>query len=307
MKILLGADGSTFSQIAEELIVRVPTWKSAEVICAGVAPSLSLLFSPDPIFGAATADVAMETYDSAKRLAKEHTDAAVSRLSDRGMKASAAFLEGDPGGELLDFAERNGIDLIAIGSRGLGPVESFILGSAARKLAAHAPCHVLIGRAFKGKTPEETLQFLRRDSKLAIAVGVDGTAGAQTAADFIKSQGDKAFEKVIAVCAEPLSVVPAGVDPSVFADLYKYDHERATAIAIRNAEDLKSAASQVTAETELGRPASAIGKVAHNHGIELIAVGATRHGTLERFLIGSVSHELASDGPCSVLIVRPSR
>lgn len=306
MKILLGADGSSFSRIAEELIVRVPTWRQAEVVCASVAPSLALLFSPDPLFGAATADVAVEAYESAKRLAKDHAEAAASRLSDRGWSATTALLEGDPGGEMLDFAERNEIDLIAIGSRGLGAVESFLLGSSARKLAAHARCHVLIGRAFKGKSPEETLQSLRRDAKLDVAVGVDGTAGAQTAADFVKKQGEHAFEKVVAVCAEPLSVVPAGVDPSVFADLYKYDHERAIAIATRNAEELKSSASQVLSETELGRPAAAIGKVAQRHQIELIVVGATRHGTLERFLIGSVSHELASDGPCSVLIVRPA-
>jgi nucleotide-binding universal stress UspA family protein len=40
---------------------------------------------------------------------------------------------------------------------------------------------------------------------------------------------------------------------------------------------------------------------------DLIVVGATRHGTLERFLIGSVSYELVTEAPCSVLVVRPKR
>lgn len=305
MKILLGADGSDFARIAEELIVRVPSWQSAEVVCASVAPSLALLFTPDPFLGAATAEVAGDTYDSAKRLAKDYADAAASRLGARGLKATTANLEGEPGHELLEFAERNEIDLVAVGSRGMSPVESLLLGSVARKMVAHARCHVLVGRALEGKSPEASLKAVKSDAKLTVAVGVDGTDGAQIVLDFVKAQGSSAFDKVVVVCAEPLSAVPAGIDPAVFTDLYKYDHERAAAIAKRAETDLKGSAPQVASETELGRPAFAIGKVAKRHSAELIVISATRHDTLERFLIGSASYELATEAPCSVLVVRP--
>jgi nucleotide-binding universal stress UspA family protein len=311
MRILLGADGSNFARIAEELILRVPTWKSAEIVCASVYPSMPLYFASAPSAGpnasASDAAGAGDAFESAKRLAEDDANAAVDRFKQAGFNASPALLEGDPGIELLEFAERNGIDLIAVGSRGMGAFESLLLGSAARRLVAHAPCHVLVGRPFRGRSPEETLTALRTDSKLAIAVGVDGSEGSKVAMEFVKAQGNMAFDRIVAICAEPLSVIPAGIDPAGFTDLYHYDHERAAAIAERSANELAASAASVKAETELGRPSSAIGKTAERNGVELILAGATRHGTLERFLIGSVSYELATEAPCSVLILRPAK
>lgn len=309
MRILLGADGSDFARIAEELIVRLPFLRSGEVICASVAPGLPLMFASGPTLVPEAmpveAEVLVEAEQVAEAKAKEFATAAVSRLKDRGVAATSVLLEGDPGRELLAFAELEKLDLIAIGSRGLGPIESVILGSAARKLVGHAPCHVLVGRAIKGKSVQETLKTVTTDSKLSLAVGVDGTAGAKVAVDFINAQGKEAFEKVNAVCVEPLSVIPAGIDPAVFSDVYRYDHERAVAIAKKSAEELSLSAEKVTWSAELGRPANRISKIAEQNGCDLIVVGATRHGTLERFLIGSVSYELATEGSRSVLVVRP--
>ena len=305
----MGADGSDFARIAEELIVRMPELHRGEVLCASVAPGLPLMFaSGTSLVPEATpieADVLMEAEQVAGTKAKEYAEAAVSRLKSRGVNASPVALEGDPGAELLAFAEREKLDLAAIGSRGLGPIESVLLGSAARKLVGHAPCHVLVGRASKGKSAQETLAVVKNDSKLSISVGVDGTAGATVAVEFLKAQGEKAFEKITAVCVEPLSVVPAGIDPAVFSDVYRYDHERAVAIAKKAAEELSPFADEVVGLAELGRPSPKISDVATRTNSDLIVVGATRHGTLERFLIGSVSYELATEGSRSVLVVRP--
>ena len=46
-------------------------------------------------------------------------------------------------------------------------------------------------------------------------------------------------------------------------------------------------------------------KFAVEAGADLVVLGAKRHGALERFLIGSVSFEVAGTAPCSVWIVRP--
>jgi nucleotide-binding universal stress UspA family protein len=46
-------------------------------------------------------------------------------------------------------------------------------------------------------------------------------------------------------------------------------------------------------------------KTAKEVAADLVVVGATRHGLIERFLIGSVSYEVATHAPCSVLVVRP--
>jgi nucleotide-binding universal stress UspA family protein len=189
----------------------------------------------------------------------------------------------------------------------MGALQSFLLGSVARKLVSNAPCHVLVARSSRGLSAEESLAALDSAPKLAVVLGADGSAGSEKAAEFIRRQGPLAFQELTAVCAEPLGVVPAGIDPAAFVDLYQYDHERAEEIARRVAEDLGSCADRVDSATGLGRPGWVISEQAKARGSDLIVVGATRHGTIERFLIGSASYELATEAACSVLIIRPSK
>ncbi len=308
MQILLGTDGSTHARLAEALLARLPEWRKAEVTVASVAPQASLgLASLGPNMGEPAAQQLDEAIAIAARDARDHADAAVQRFGEQEVRATAAYLEGDPGHALLDFAERNRFDAIAIGSRGMGAIQSLLLGSVARKLVAHAPCHVMVARASKGRTPEASLAALEGAPKLVAVAGVDGSAGSQIVLDFIKRQGANAFEGLVAVCAEPLSVVPAGIDPAGFVDLYRYDHERAEGLAQGAAQALAGSAPQVGSATGLGRPAWVVGEKAREHDADLVIVGATRHGGFERFLIGSVSYELATDAPCSVLVVRPAR
>ena len=52
---------------------------------------------------------------------------------------------GDPANAIIGYANRNGIDLIVLGSRGLGQVEGMLMGSVSRKVSnlAAVPCLVV--------------------------------------------------------------------------------------------------------------------------------------------------------------------
>jgi nucleotide-binding universal stress UspA family protein len=52
----------------------------------------------------------------------------------------------DPATAILDFARQHAIDLIVVGSRGMGRLPGLLLGSVSQKLASLAPCSVLIAR-----------------------------------------------------------------------------------------------------------------------------------------------------------------
>ena len=54
----------------------------------------------------------------------------------------------------------------------------------------------------------------------------------------------------------------------------------------------------------LGKPAEEILKVASKHHADLIVMGAKGLGTIDRFLIGSVSTRVVQHSSCSVLVVR---
>ncbi|MDP2276662.1 MAG: universal stress protein, partial [Nitrospirota bacterium] len=45
---------------------------------------------------------------------------------------------------IIDYAEKENIDLIIIGSRGLGKSSRFKMGSVASKVVKHSPCSVYV-------------------------------------------------------------------------------------------------------------------------------------------------------------------
>ena len=51
---------------------------------------------------------------------------------------------GSPAVVVLDFAESNNIDLIVMGSRGLGPLKGLFMGSVSSFVVTHAACPVMI-------------------------------------------------------------------------------------------------------------------------------------------------------------------
>ncbi len=54
--------------------------------------------------------------------------------------------EGKPARAIVDYAEANNIDLIVVGSRGIGDIEAALLGSVSQKVSMLAHCQVTIVR-----------------------------------------------------------------------------------------------------------------------------------------------------------------
>lgn len=59
-------------------------------------------------------------------------------------KVALDYIHNNPGFKLCEYAEENNIDLIILGSRGLGDVKKLILGSVSNYVVQHAKCQVLI-------------------------------------------------------------------------------------------------------------------------------------------------------------------
>ncbi|MFN2199233.1 MAG: universal stress protein [Anaerolineales bacterium] len=77
-------------------------------------------------------------------------DQSIDKLAEVGVKALPVLLRGDAATEILDYAREHQVDLIIAGSRGLGQVRGWLLGSVSRKLLHYAQCSVLVVR-----TPNE--------------------------------------------------------------------------------------------------------------------------------------------------------
>ena len=67
--------------------------------------------------------------------------AAEREVEKKGLKDFHSFvIEGDPAETILRFAEKENVDMIVMGSRGLGTVQGFLLGSVSHKVCNLAGC-----------------------------------------------------------------------------------------------------------------------------------------------------------------------
>ena len=67
----------------------------------------------------------------------------------RGIDSKIIMKEGNVTNEIVKIAKKEQINLIIVGSKGLGKTARFFLGSVSNKLANNSPCSILIVKWFK--------------------------------------------------------------------------------------------------------------------------------------------------------------
>jgi nucleotide-binding universal stress UspA family protein len=70
----------------------------------------------------------------------------VALVKQSGVEAGGRLLWGKPAEEIVELAGTDGCDTIVVGHRGLGGLQSLLLGSVAKHVIDHAPCSVLVVR-----------------------------------------------------------------------------------------------------------------------------------------------------------------
>lgn len=91
-------------------------------------------------FAPVPAKVNQDFYELAEKTVQE----AKSRLEEAGVTANVEMIQGAPAESILDYVNKNGADLIVIGSRGLGGIREFVLGSVSHNVVQHARIPVLV-------------------------------------------------------------------------------------------------------------------------------------------------------------------
>lgn len=82
------------------------------------------------------------------RILRNYAKSAMGRAEkiakDSDVEPKIVTKEGNVASEIVQFAKSNKTDLIVVGSKGLGAVLQFLLGSVSSKIAHHSMCSVLI-------------------------------------------------------------------------------------------------------------------------------------------------------------------
>ncbi|MNP39883.1 Stress response protein NhaX [compost metagenome] len=72
------------------------------------------------------------------------TEEVKGRLEAEGLNAEVELLQGSPAEVILKYAKEHAIDVIVIGSRGLGGIREFVLGSVSHNVVQSARIPVLV-------------------------------------------------------------------------------------------------------------------------------------------------------------------
>lgn len=138
-KIVVGNDGSDNALEALEAAAEIAGEFGGELVVAHVwhLPPTAYVGAPY-----APLDLSQQMEDTKKKA----TERAKEILARHGAEARAVELEGNPADAIIDLAETEDADLIVIGSRGLGAIERFVLGSTSERIVRHASCPVLVMR-----------------------------------------------------------------------------------------------------------------------------------------------------------------
>ena len=151
MKILMPVDGSENSILAlREIAARVCEPDSEVKI-------IHVVESPLPVTDlmGVNAEIARDAHTEAVKKGREILAEAekVVGSSKAELKVSSEIVTAGPfhsaAQEIVSTAERDGSDLIAMGSRGLSTWKRLVLGSVTLAVLHHAPCSVVIVRAKK--------------------------------------------------------------------------------------------------------------------------------------------------------------
>lgn len=148
-KILVAYDGSEQAKHAIDYAADMANSSASTLVILTVVPKVTLPVFPDEGFGTlpvlSTQDWA-EYQDKMSASYKKSQEDAVKDLKDHYPKLAveAILLEGRPSSTIVEQAEKNQADLIVIGSRGLGGISGWILGSTSRRVVESCTKPVLV-------------------------------------------------------------------------------------------------------------------------------------------------------------------
>ena len=146
MKILIGVDGSSYSDAALEEVAQRVWPKDSEVI---IVHAYQMPVAPTPEVWAMPPEY-YDRLDCAVRTQSEAiVKAAVDKLQTSGgenLKIEGRAVMGSPKGVILDLAQSWKADLIVVGSHGYPTWERLLLGSVSQAVVSHAKCSVEVVR-----------------------------------------------------------------------------------------------------------------------------------------------------------------
>lgn len=142
-RILVPLDGSAKANVAAEHALELASKTNAEVILFHVIPALPPYVNK---YGDRLGGAYQQIHNELQATGEEVMKKAQEDFAHYGINMDVKILWGNPAQEICREAKEGRYDLIVMGSRGLGEIKGYLMGSVSNRVVRHASCPVLIVR-----------------------------------------------------------------------------------------------------------------------------------------------------------------
>jgi nucleotide-binding universal stress UspA family protein len=299
MKLLIGVDGSSGSFEAIKLAVR---------LIDRTRDQIAFYYSPVEVPLKSDQDAGPDMRQRARQALADAVFVEARKRLPEPLSSEVHTIVGtqQPAHGLIVAADSWRADVIVVGARGLGPIQSMFLGSVSRQVVQAGTVPVLVVRPDSVPSDPPVRLLLAYDRASA-------ARQAEIASLFTWPAGTtgRVIRVVESMLAGPL---PAWLeqqarDADCEAMAQAWVQEHATEVQQQREEvtaylqTLPAVFHGATPVVIEGHPADQILKAIKTEKIDIVIVGKTASGALKRMLVGSTSAQILNTAPCSALVV----
>jgi nucleotide-binding universal stress UspA family protein len=307
MKVLLVVDGSSYSEMATEMVsaLRLPSETEVKVMTT----------VPEHVFlGGITLGKLRGTSLKKKvqqQKALELLRRPVEAMSASKLKVDSMVRWGNPAAEILKVADKNGISLIVMGAKGLTDPLPFRLGSVALAVMKHAQASVLLVRHTTRITDQVSPSKKKTPIK-RILLATDGSKHSDTVTQFLLDMPLPRHCEVIVITALQSHLAAWMKTPTLdfqtnqelLARLQAAEESAARKITVKSEKQFQAKGYNAASVVLRGGAAESILAAAKEYNPDIMALGSRGLSGIEPLLLGSVAERVARYANCSVLIGR---
>jgi nucleotide-binding universal stress UspA family protein len=294
MRILIATDGSPSAQRACSLVGSIDWPAGSTVRIVTVLPYLVDLTGT--VLPAATPIQDEDAEAAMVRDVARHAALVARDIGESDRIVDTVILRGSQAHEIAAEVERFDPDLVVVGSRGHGAIESMVLGSVADQVVDRVHRPVLVARGSE----------VRR-----VVLATDGSPAARAAVEIVSAWPLFARTRIQVVSVAP-SRLPwwSGMGDSdaytaqgAFDAALEAGREMAVSVSQEAADVVRESGHSVQRVVSSGDPAYELLAEARAYEADLIVVGSRGNTGLKRLWLGSVARNVLHHADCSVLVV----
>lgn len=146
-KVLVAYDGSEPSEKALNHTIEIAKKFHSQITLLTVVPTIMIPVFPEEGFSPLTAAKSFCGYqDGMKEVYEKALKEAEEKIIEKApeLKVETTLREGRPSKTIIEIAENEDFDLIVLGSRGIGGITGWILGSTSRRVVDSCTKPVLV-------------------------------------------------------------------------------------------------------------------------------------------------------------------